>query len=172
MDVVATVAPRPRVLAGLAVEVITGCGAMYVTLTWQHERLFEIFAILGRSGDCAMAQTGALTRSVSIGLRAGVAADEFAKRLRGIRCPNPHPFPKEEQTWSCPDALAKVLVEFGMLSWEQALSKAGNGAMTAHADPRGADPRDDPGLEEAIVRNQQQAEEFHKIFDGGLNKDA
>lgn len=111
-------APRPKVIGGLTVKVVTGCGPLYIQMNWCGSRLFEVFATLGKTGGCAISQSEALTRSVTMGLRHGVPLAEYIRQLEGIRCPNPMPFPKEEAVWSCADALAKTLKRYGTLSVE------------------------------------------------------
>ena len=110
---------RPRALGGLTIKAPTGCGNMYVQLNWKDGRPFEVFATLGRGGGCSMSLSEALTRSMTSGLRFSTPITEYIDQLKGIRCPSPHPFPKEEESWSCPDALARVLKDYGLLSVSQ-----------------------------------------------------
>ncbi len=105
--------PRPKTLAGKSVKVKTGCGNLYITLNRGGDKLFEVFATLGRAGGCANAQNEALTRMITLSLRCGVPKEEIIKQLEGIQCPNPTMFPKEERVLSCPDAIAKVIKEEG-----------------------------------------------------------
>ena len=114
--------PRPRVLGGITVKVLTSCGNMYVQMNWREGKLFEVFATLGHSGSCASCQSEALTRSVTLGLRCGIACSEYAKELRGIQCPNPMPFPREVAVMSCPDAIGKAISEFGSLGPKELIS--------------------------------------------------
>lgn len=108
--------PRPKVVGSINVRVVTGCGNMYVQMGWWDGSLHEVFATLGRGGGCAMGFSEALTRSVTAGLRCGVPVSEFARQLRGVRCPNPVPFPKEGTVLSCPDAIAGILEQYGSLT--------------------------------------------------------
>lgn len=116
-----TKVPRPKVLGGITVKKATGCGNMYVQMNYYHGRLFEVFATLGHSGGCAMSYSEALTRSITGGLRQEipVPVEEYIDQLSSIRCLSPHPFPKEEETFSCPDAIARALKEYGNLTVEQ-----------------------------------------------------
>jgi len=107
---------RPKVLGGLTIKVKTGCGNMYIQLCWLNGRLFEVFATLGKVGGCAICQTESLTRSITLGLKCGVPLSEYIRQLRDMRCPSPMPFPKEDAVWSCPDAVAKTLEQYGTLS--------------------------------------------------------
>lgn len=107
---------RPKVVGSINVKIVTGCGNMYVQMGWWDGRLNEVFATLGRGGGCAMGLNEALTRSITTGLRCGVSVSEYVKQLKGVRCPSPMPFPKEESVLSCPDAIAKVLGEYGSLT--------------------------------------------------------
>jgi ribonucleoside-diphosphate reductase alpha chain len=103
---------RPRVLPGVSVRVVTGCGNMYVHLNWHEGKLFEIFATLGHSGGCAASQSEALTRAVTLGLRCGVDSAEYVKNLIEIQCPSPIMFPMESRVLSCSDAVGKAVREF------------------------------------------------------------
>lgn len=107
---------RPKVVGSINVKVVTGCGNMYVQMGWWNGALHEVFATLGRGGGCAMGFNEALTRSMTTGLRRGVPASDYVKQLKGVRCPVPLPFPKEDSVMSCPDAMAKVLEEYGSLT--------------------------------------------------------
>ena len=106
---------RPPVLGGITVKVITGCGNMYVQLNWYQGKLFEVFATLGHGGGCAACEMEALTRSITLGLKKGIPVEDYIHQLRGIRCPSPMPFPKESAVFSCPDAIARTLAEYGVL---------------------------------------------------------
>lgn len=105
---------RPESLDSVTVRKITGCGNLYVTLTFYEGRVLEVFAWLGKSGGCAACQTEAMTRAISLGLRYGVPIEDYIKGLKGIQCPSPYMFPEEDRTLSCPDAIAKVMEEYGV----------------------------------------------------------
>lgn len=111
-------APRPKIVGGINVKVVTGCGNMYVQLGWCNGKLFEVFATLGRGGGCSMGFCEGLTRSVTAGLRTGMTAAEYARQLSGILCPQPKPFPKEDAIMSCPDGIGKALKDYGSLTTE------------------------------------------------------
>jgi len=102
---------RPKALSGKTVKVETGCGNLYITLNSDKDKLFEVFATLGKTGACANAQCEALTRLLTLGLRCGVPVGEYIKELDGIQCPNARMFPKKDRVLSCPDAIAKILRE-------------------------------------------------------------
>ena len=104
-------AKRPRVVDGLAIQVITGCGKAYIIPTYIDGKLFECFMHLGKAGGCAIAQGEALLRSISIGLRYGIPVEEYTDQLREIRCPSPA-WDNGKQVRSCPDAIAQVLLEY------------------------------------------------------------
>lgn len=120
---------RPRVLGGIVIKKATGCGNMYVQMTWHGGKIFEVFATLGRSGACAMCYSEALTRSITTGLRCGVDVREYIDQLVGIRCPNSVLFPREDMALSCPDAIASVLKEYGLMTTDRMveLVKGANG---------------------------------------------
>lgn len=116
-----TTLSRPKLIGGITVRKATGCGNMYIQMNWYHGKLFELFATLGHSGGCSMSYTEALTRSITTGLRqlTSVPLEEYVDQLEGIRCPSPHPFPKEDSTLSCPDAIAQAIKEYGNLTMKE-----------------------------------------------------
>lgn len=111
--------PRPEVLGGVTAKVTTQCGNMYIQMNWCDGALFEVFATLGKTGGCAMSQTEAVTRSITLGLRCGVPVGEYINQLGGIRCPSPTFYPKESALLSCPDAIAGVLAKYGSLTTDE-----------------------------------------------------
>jgi ribonucleoside-diphosphate reductase alpha chain len=144
--------PRPKVVFGINVKVVTSCGNMYVQMGWCNGRLFEVFATLGRGGGCAMGFSEALTRSITLGLRCGVPPSEYAKQLRGVMCPSPRPFPKEEAVLSCPDAIGKVVEQFGNATSQEIIDLI---ALLSQDDMI---TRDDDDEEEAAADAKRQLE--------------
>ena len=102
---------RPKTLDGQTFKVDTGCGHLYVTANFHEDKVFEVFAKLGKSGGCSSCQLEAITRSISIGLRAGVPLSEYVEHLMGIQCSSPTFF-EGVNIKSCPDAIAGVLKNF------------------------------------------------------------
>jgi ribonucleoside-diphosphate reductase alpha chain len=100
--------PRPMAMQGTTMRVETGCGKLYVTINEDDQGLFEIFAQMGKSGGCAMSQSEAISRLISLALRAGVDTDAILKQLHGIRCPAPL-LAKGGVVLSCPDAMSKAI---------------------------------------------------------------
>lgn len=113
---------RPAVLGGLTIKVTTGCGNMYVILNWFQGGPYEVFATIGKGGGCAVCQTEATTRGITLGLKHGIPIKDFVKQFRGIQCPNPRPFPKDRAVMSCPDGIARALETYGSMDIEDVIA--------------------------------------------------
>jgi ribonucleoside-diphosphate reductase alpha chain len=96
---------------GVTRKMPTGCGALYVTMNRDEAGLFEVFAVMGKSGGCAASQTEAISRLISLGLRCGVDPDQIVKQIRGVRCPN-QAWERGGRIYSCADAIAKALEKY------------------------------------------------------------
>lgn len=78
---------RPRQIRGITERVRTGHGNMYVTVNLDSEgRPFEVFGTMGKAGGCDAALLEAVSRLVSLSLRAGIEPSEVTRQLRGITC--------------------------------------------------------------------------------------
>lgn len=102
---------RPDILWGITIRVDTQCGHLYVTVNFFDHSLFEVFARLGHSGGCSASHLEGLTRAISVGLRCGVNPRDYIKTLVGTRCPSPTIYPEEKQTFSCSDAVGRMLLK-------------------------------------------------------------
>ena len=93
-DVVEIEAPRPRAprgrprqIQGITERVRTGHGNMYVTVNVDADGLpFEVFGTMGKAGGCDAALLEAVSRLISLALRAGIETGEVTRQLRGITC--------------------------------------------------------------------------------------
>ena len=78
---------RPRQTQGITERVRTGHGNMYVTVNLDEDRKpFEVFGTMGKAGGCDAALLEAVSRLVSLALRAGIDTSEVTRQLRGITC--------------------------------------------------------------------------------------
>ena len=78
---------RPRQTHGITERVRTGHGNMYVTVNLDEVgKPFEVFGTMGKAGGCDAALLEAVSRLVSLALRAGIDTSEVTRQLRGITC--------------------------------------------------------------------------------------
>ena len=99
---------RPETLEGFTTKMVTGMGHLYVTVTEFHDRPFEVFATIGKSGRSTTAKTEAIGRLVSLALRSGVSVEKIVAQLEGIGGEHPV-FQKDGLVLSIPDAISRVL---------------------------------------------------------------
>jgi ribonucleoside-diphosphate reductase alpha chain len=99
---------RPETLEGFTTKMMTGMGALYVTVTEYEGRPFEVFATIGKSGRSTTAKTEAIGRLVSLALRSGVGVEKIVEQLKGIGGEHPV-FQKDGLVLSIPDAISRVL---------------------------------------------------------------
>jgi ribonucleoside-diphosphate reductase alpha chain len=115
---------RPELVIGETRKMKTGCGSIYVTINSDGTGLFEVFVNMGKAGGCTSSQTEAVSRLISMALRAGVDPATIIKHLKGIRCHKPIGF-GPNRILSCADAVAQAL--------EQKVGLASGGAVPASA---------------------------------------
>lgn len=98
-DILPSVTPRRK----------TGCGWMYVTVTFQDGQPFEVFIQLGKAGGCAAANHEFVARVISKAMRAGINADVIVQEGLGIGCHKHELIHAKEM--SCPHAIADAIKE-------------------------------------------------------------
>ena len=102
---------RPAVITGSTRKMTTGCGNLYVTINEDEHGLFEVFTQMGKAGGCSASQAEAISRLISLALRAGIDPKAIITQLRGVRCPNPG-WEKGGMILSCSDSIAKALERY------------------------------------------------------------
>ncbi|MCK5126359.1 MAG: vitamin B12-dependent ribonucleotide reductase [candidate division Zixibacteria bacterium] len=99
---------RPEDLHGITSKIKTGYGNLYVTVNTIDGKPFEVFAQIGKSGYSTMADTEAICRLISLGLRSGIPVKNIVNQLKGIGGASPV-FGKGGLISSIPDAIAIIL---------------------------------------------------------------
>ena len=99
---------RPNEMRGTTYKTNTSYGSLFVTVNEDEHGPFEVFAQLGKAGGFFSAQSEAICRLISLGLRSGVAVDQVIKQIKGIRSTEVS-FSDGEVIYSLPDAIGKVL---------------------------------------------------------------
>ena len=102
---------RPVVTRGTTERIRTGEGTLYVTINEDECGIAEVFATIGKAGGHAQAQSEAVCRLISIGLRSGVAVEEIIDSLKGIGGPMPI-WSNGDQILSMPDGIGKALERY------------------------------------------------------------
>jgi ribonucleoside-diphosphate reductase alpha chain len=115
--------PRPKILVGRTIEMMTGCGKLYVTINYDESgKAFEVFTSIGKAGGCAQSQCEAMGRLISIILRSGGEPSTVIKQLKGISCHMKYGF-GTRQVLSCADAVAKAIEEASSIKGDLKLSE-------------------------------------------------
>ncbi len=102
---------RPDCVWGMTQKLITGCGNIYVTVNEDENGPVELFTAIGKAGGCASSQAEAISRLISLSLRAGIDMESIIKQLQGVRCPNPQ-WSNGELILSCADAISRAMKNY------------------------------------------------------------
>ncbi len=99
---------RPDCVWGMTQKLVTGCGNIYITVNEDENGPVELFTAIGKAGGCASSQAEAISRLISLALRAGIDMESIIKQLQGVRCPNPQ-WSNGELILSCADAISRAM---------------------------------------------------------------
>ena len=100
---------RPEILIGKSHKIDSPIGRMYITVNADDNgNLVEVFISVGKAGGSTTANSEAIGRLVSLGLRNGISVDAIYRQLRGISSERALGF-GTNRVLSGPDAIAQVL---------------------------------------------------------------
>jgi ribonucleoside-diphosphate reductase alpha chain len=102
---------RPAVTQGVTERVRTGEGNIFVTINEDEKGLCEVFSTIGKAGGNAAAQSEAISRLISLALRAGIDPHEIVTQLKGISGPSPV-WENGELILSTPDAIGRAMERY------------------------------------------------------------
>lgn len=105
---------RPKFVRGITTKSDSPWGSVYVTLNFDNnDKCFEVFVTAGKSGSENKAVTEALSRVISLALRAGISLDEIIRTISNISGSEIWVYEAADKTEvyvkSIPDAIAKML---------------------------------------------------------------
>ena len=112
------------ILDAKVIKIKTGCGNMYITVSFLDGKPFEVFASLGKAGGCTQTIVSSLSMVISHALRADVDVNDIIAAIRHTRCPNSvsKVEGKGDSCLSCVDGIAiameKVIGENNFVSQE------------------------------------------------------
>lgn len=110
---------------------IGGCGKLYVTVNEDEHGVCEVFTNTGEEGCAALSD--AVSRLVSIALRAGIDIDAILDQLKGIRCVGCI-VDTETYVLSCPDAIGRT-IEKMVKGWNRFELNVLGGPVSVHVCP-------------------------------------
>ena len=126
--------PRPPVLESKTVQVETGRGKIYVTLSFTSDgHPFEVFTNHGKAGGNDSAMAEALSRMISLCLRSGVSPTDVIDQL--INIVDAPVWDRGRQILSVPDAIAKVMLEHAASPPKGTLAPGVDPTQTALLEP-------------------------------------
>ena len=151
--------PRPAVLESKTVQVATGRGKIYITLSFTSDgHLFEVFTNHGKAGGNDSAMAEALSRMISLSLRSGVSPDAVAKQLRYI-VDNPI-VAGGQHIYSVPDAIAQVLEEHAFSPPQGIMSGDVDASQIALLNPPRSDEVGMPQVAPTVSNGQSNGAPF------------
>ncbi len=99
---------RPEELPSTTIQVPTGLGKLYITITEMDNAPYEVFCTIGKSGGSVMAKAEEEGRMITLALKNEIPMEDIVKQLVDIHGQNAVPW-KKTVIKSIPDAVGQVL---------------------------------------------------------------
>lgn len=100
-------AQRPKSVQSSTYHDRCGCGDIFTTCSDNLDnKLFEVFATLGKAGGCGQANKTSIGKLISVALRSGTDPNDLIKAIDGVSCHKANPVIGIP---SCIDAVAKAI---------------------------------------------------------------
>jgi hypothetical protein len=122
-----------RVHPSNTTTVKTGCGKLYVTVTYEDEltcKPIDVRLSLGKAGGCARSMTASVGIALGCAMKAGYDLQDCVRKFKGILCNEP----VHGGAQSCADAVG-VAIERLLASWAKNIAESGKQVASAQSEP-------------------------------------
>jgi len=113
-----SIEPRIKSAPSITRRINLVCGHMYVTVSFNNEKIYEVFINMGKTGQCLASCLNGLAVVLSLAIRSGVDPNLFIAYLEDIKCPSVS-IDDGVTYFSCVDAVAKFMKEAQVLIKEE-----------------------------------------------------
>ena len=106
-------AKRPKILEGKTVKVTIGCGSLYIGLSYNEDKLYEVRLVMGKAGSCKNTELFLLGIMLSVMLQSDIPRTKIIKTLKhwlNSKCDNMYQN-ADKKFITCYDSIANLIIE-------------------------------------------------------------